>query len=273
MQVVLWDRRICLRILDQVDVRAPRRLEVNRDGGPKLPSADIARQVAKLSGVRLSGPEDGTGGGYPIPQKIELSEDRDTLYVDGKSLRKPFVEKPVHGEDHNIFVYFPNDAKYGGGGRRLFRKIDNRSSQYDPQLQVPRSLSDDCSYVYEEFMNVRNAEDVKAYTVGPKYCHAETRKAPVVDGIVRRNSQGKEVRYVTQLSEKEKNMAARISESFAQRVCGFDLLRVDGESYVIDVNGWSFVKGNDDYYNDCSRIIREMCMEEAERRKGAGAPS
>lgn len=268
MQVVLWDRRTCLRILDKVDVRTPKRLEVNRDGGPRLPSADYAAQVAKFSGVKLSGPEDGTGGGYAAPQKLELSNDGNTLIVDGKSLRKPFVEKPVSGEDHNIYIYFPNDEVYDGGGRRLFRKIDNRSSQYDPELRVPRSLRDTHSYVYEEFMNVKNAEDVKAYTVGPDYCHAETRKAPVVDGIVRRNSQGKEIRYVTLLSENEKSMATRISESFAQRVCGFDLLRTGGESYVIDVNGWSFVKGNDDYYNECARIIREMCINERERRKG-----
>lgn len=260
MQKILWDRRLCLMILDQMKVPTPKRLEVTKDGGPRLESADLARHLKKISGVKLSG-EDGTGGGSPRTQSVEVIEDGDALLIDGQIIRKPFVEKPVSGEDHNIVIYFPRSYE-GGGARKLFRKIGNKSSEYVKDLIVPRCIEEpEESFIYEEFLIVDNAEDVKAYTVGTQYCHAETRKSPVVDGVVRRNTHGKELRYVTKLNDVEKQMAARIAKGFAQRICGFDLLRTGTGSYVIDVNGWSFVKDNEDYYNDCARILKAMFSE------------
>lgn len=272
MQKVLWDRRLCLRLLDSIGVPTPQRVEVNRDGGPRLLTPDVCKQIRDVSGISFEPVDpDPAAAKAAAPRKVELLDGGDILSVDGTLIKKPFVEKPTSGEDHNIIIYFPSSA--GGGARKLFRKIGNKSSEYVEGLTVPRAITQpDDSFIYERFMQVDNAEDVKAYTVGPTYCHAETRKSPVVDGVVRRNTHGKEVRYVTALSSEEKEIASKISTTFGQRVCGFDFLRAGGKSYVIDVNGWSFVKDNDDYYDHCAGILRDIFMKEKLRREGRTPP-
>lgn len=67
-------------------------------------------------------------------------------------------------------------------------------------------------------------------------------------------------RFVTHLTESEKLWASKICEGFGQRVCGFDVLRCDNgtKSMVIDVNGWSFVKGNDTYYGTLADYLPPM---------------
>jgi inositol hexakisphosphate/diphosphoinositol-pentakisphosphate kinase len=98
-------------ILDHLKVPTPPRIEVSRDGGPKVDDELVNVMKQKL-GITL--------GGFQVTPEVELRDDSNAIIVDGRVMEKPFVEKPVSGEDHNVYIYFR-----GGGGRRLFRKVRN----------------------------------------------------------------------------------------------------------------------------------------------------
>ncbi|XP_062537562.1 inositol hexakisphosphate and diphosphoinositol-pentakisphosphate kinase 2 isoform X21 [Armigeres subalbatus] len=191
----------------------------------------------------------------PDPKQHELVESEDHVEVNGIIFNKPFVEKPVSAEDHNIYIYYPTSA--GGGSQRLFRKIGSRSSVYSPESRVRKTGS----FIYEDFMPT-DGTDVKVYTVGPDYAHAEARKSPALDGKVERDSDGKEVRYPVILSNAEKLISRKVCLAFKQTVCGFDLLRANGKSFVCDVNGFSFVKNSNKYYDDSAKILGNMILRE-----------
>nr|XP_046208260.1 inositol hexakisphosphate and diphosphoinositol-pentakisphosphate kinase 1-like isoform X5 [Oncorhynchus gorbuscha] len=169
MQYYIQDRREVYRILQEEGIDLPRYAVLTRDPDR--------------------------------PEECNLVEGEDHVEVNGEVFPKPFVEKPVSAEDHNVYVYYPTSA--GGGSQRLFRKIGSRSSVYSPESCVRKTGS----YIYEEFMPT-DGTDVK------------------------------------------------------QTVCGFDLLRANGHSFVCDVNGFSFVKNSMKYYDDCAKVLGNMVMRE-----------
>eukprot|EP01035_Chromulina_nebulosa_P019512 gene19512-25408_t len=203
--------------------------------------------------------------GIDVPKHVYVERDKpdvtntieefdEYVVINGVQINKPLVEKPVDAENHNIHIYYPISA--GGGSKRLFRKVHDRSSEFYPN---DNELRKDGSYIYEEFVYTQGT-DVKVYTVGPDYGHAEARKSPVVDGKVNRDSLGFEVRYPVILTHTEKELARKIVTAFRQTVCGFDILRVKGKAYVCDVNGFSFVKNSRKYYDDASQILIEIML-------------
>lgn len=88
------------------------------------------------------------------PINTRFVETDDSVQVGDMVFHKPFVEKPVNAEDHNVYIYFPSSA--GGGSQRLFRKVGNRSSVYSAESSVRK----EGSYIYEDFV-VTDGTDVK----------------------------------------------------------------------------------------------------------------
>eukprot|EP00298_Acanthocystis_sp_HF-20_P014398 c20755_g1_i1.p1 GENE.c20755_g1_i1~~c20755_g1_i1.p1 ORF type:complete len:1055 (+),score=441.22 c20755_g1_i1:44-3208(+) len=189
-----------------------------------------------------------------------FEEEEDAVIVGNIKIKKPFVEKPIDAEDHNIYIYYPSSV--GGGCKTMFRKVSDRSSSFFPDVNRVRTQG---SYIYEEYAPTEGY-DIKVYTVGVSYAHAEARKSPSLDGKVERREDGKEQRYPIMLSMQEKAIANKIVTNFGQNVCGFDILRSGGVSYVCDVNGWSFVKGSEKYYDDAASLLGVMMLTQFNRK-------
>ncbi|NWQ83120.1 VIP1 kinase, partial [Columbina picui] len=211
MQYYIQDRREVYRILQEEGIDLPRYAVLNRDPDR--------------------------------PEECNLVEGEDHVEVNGAIFPKPFVEKPVSAEDHNVYIYYPTSA--GGGSQRLFRK------KYLLEAAVCLGGCVRCTCFSSQ-----------VYTVGPDYAHAEARKSPALDGKVERDSEGKEIRYPVMLTAMEKLVARKVCVAFKQTVCGFDLLRANGHSFVCDVNGFSFVKNSMKYYDDCAKILGNIIMRE-----------
>ncbi|KZV19847.1 inositol hexakisphosphate and diphosphoinositol-pentakisphosphate kinase 1-like [Dorcoceras hygrometricum] len=128
---------------------------------------------------------------YPNQELDYFVEEDDFVEVHGNRFWKPFVEKPI---DDGMMLFFTKlewkefqESPLSCPDTLL--TVGNRSSEFHPEV---RSVRREGSYIYEEFMPT-GGTDVKVYTVGPEYAHAEARKSPVVDGVVMRNLDGSRI--------------------------------------------------------------------------------
>ena len=92
MQEILWDRRLVLGLLDAIGVPTLDRITTFHDDYP-----DLSPQVIEIL----------NSYGLYFHKEIQdiIQIDNDTISLNGKTLKKPFVEKPVSGEDHNVYIY------------------------------------------------------------------------------------------------------------------------------------------------------------------------
>lgn len=278
-QFLLLDRRIVMEVLDRVGVPVQERVLYNATSTldssfyAPAPNRMHRKEVLSLLDRELK------------PFRIDMQEllvpsgnictKKETLYVDGRAISKPYVEKPAYSENHNINIYYSSRCH----GRKngicyLFRKTGSKSSHLDKMPYGYSHRSDGLSYLYEKYIDIYGYLDIKAYVVGKKV-YAETRKSPVKDGIVIRNKEGKEERTCIALSPQEVAAVRKTSRAFGQFICGMDILRTENAFYLVDVNGWSFVKTNSDYYKHnnlktLDRHIRRKVLgprKDAERKK------
>lgn len=143
MQYDIQDRRKVYSILEAEGIEIPRYAVLDRD------SPDPKRNWSNLNCCVFV-----TVFFSFFCVDHELVESEDHVEVNGVTFNKPFVEKPVSAEDHNIYIYYPTSA--GGGSQRLFRKIGSRSSVYSPESRVRKTGS----FIYEDFMPT-DGTDVK----------------------------------------------------------------------------------------------------------------
>ena len=206
---------------------------------------ELGVPLARFAVVKRSSPEG--------PASPEVRQVGDYLYIGDKRLVKPFVEKPLDAENHDVWIYFPQAQ--GGGVRKLFRKENDESSAMDST----RPIRTDGSYIYEEFL-ITERLDCKVYSVGPNWALCQQRKSPTSDGMVERTTQGFERRADSHLTSHEMEIVRKIYRGFRQTVCGFDLLRGPSASYVCDINGWSRVKNHPTYWRKCGEILHQICQ-------------
>jgi len=57
-----------------------------------------------------------------------ITEYDEYVVIGGNKLKKPFLEKPINAEDHEIYIHYSGNSPGGAGYSVLFRKTENNCS-------------------------------------------------------------------------------------------------------------------------------------------------
>mmetsp|Transcript_49074 Transcript_49074/g.49432 ORF Transcript_49074/g.49432 Transcript_49074/m.49432 type:complete len:129 (-) Transcript_49074:527-913(-) len=125
MQRILKDRRRVYDWLERCGIDVPPHVYMNRDNyKPEGLGGGCVYNDTNISDENENENEDGNNGesnekgskksaassGSVGSQWAELIEYDDHIEIGGITINKPFVEKPVDTDDHNIAIYYPSSA-------------------------------------------------------------------------------------------------------------------------------------------------------------------
>lgn len=175
---------------------------------------------------------------------VTVTENGNQLVISNKIegsneiINRPFVEKGLGVEEHDVRIYHKDQLK---SCVRMQRVKGLVSVDKFEDCGGARGLKSG-DWVYQQFLE--NALEIKVYTAGFDYVHAETRNSSensILEGKeIARSPDGKEIRDMALLSGKEKLMVRKIQERLEQPFMGIDILRCESGSFVIDINSVKF---------------------------------
>ena len=90
---------------------------------------------------------------HTTAQPGDLQQDDDRIIFRGRTLSRPFVEKPQDGDDHDVWIY--HSTKQGGGCTKLHRKKNDQSSVRDFEQKRIREKG---IFIYEPFLDTRGLD-------------------------------------------------------------------------------------------------------------------
>ena len=264
IQKVFWDRVKVLTMLEEEGIPTPNHIiidrgdEINNDGEIKNNLNELNTSAEKEKKVntykkeinylikenRISDLKLNLIKGHPFQRsRKEIEKIKPSLSKDSSrsnSLKKNISSTDDYNIDNDDLIEFDDHIEYKG------KKL------YKPFVEKPFNGDDHNIYIYYPPNlgggHKRLFRKTKEYSslYFPNLNEIRRDKSYIYEEYLQ--SDGFDVKVYT------------IVLKFKQNICGFDILRCQGNSYVCDVNGFSFVKGNQKYYSDCTNFLRKYIL-------------
>ena len=171
---------------------------------------------------------------------LTISPDQSYIQQNNIKLSKPFIEKPLSSDQHEITIYHNDIEQSSTKVNKTFQVAKNHNNHSINLEKILKNskIKSSGKWIYEEYFDPGKSIEIKIYVAGAgKNCiYGETRDIHKKGGL-QVDERGLEIREKVELNEQEIEMAMKMQARFNYFVFGFDVLRVEGRgSFVIDVN-------------------------------------